>query len=235
MSVSFSLMSAHLQLAAAPDPRGSSRPAFPIQVVLADDHVVMRRSLRLLLDGQQDVEVVAEAADLSAVVRHVHGHTPHVLVLDLQMPNGSSIDTIGRLRDQVPETEIVVLTMEASPLFAQQALDGGAVGFVLKDRADTELPAAIRSAAAGREYISPQVAVALDALRRAVRGDGLSPRETEILRLIALGHTSAEIAKKLHLSRRTVETHRAHIYRKLGMTTRAELVRYALSRHLLRV
>ena len=229
-------MSAHLYLAsAAPEGRRSQRPAFPIQVVLADDHAVVRRSLRLLLDGEDDLEVIAEAADLSSVVRHVHGHVPHVLVLDLRMPNGSSVETIRRLRERVPETEIVVLTMEASPLFAQQALDAGAVGFVLKDRADSELPAAVRNAASGGEYISPRVEAGLDALRRAVDGDGLSPRETEILQLIALGHTSAEIAAKLHLSRRTVETHRAKIHRKLRMRTRAELVRYALSRHLIGV
>lgn len=229
-------MSAHLYLArAAPKAGRSERPAFPIQVVLADDHAVVRRSLRLLLDSENDLEVIAEAADLSSVVRHVHGHVPHVLVLDLQMPNGSSIETIRRLRDQVPETEIVVLTMEVSPLFAQQALDAGAIGFVLKDRADTELPAAVRRAASGGEYVSPRVEAGLDALRRAVDGDGLSPRETEILRLIALGHTSAEIAAKLHLSRRTVETHRAQIHRKLRMRTRAELVRYALTRDLIGV
>jgi len=227
-------MSAHLHLAAASSPRGgAARPASPIRIVLADDHVVVRRSLRLLLDAEEDVQVIAEAADPPTVVRHVHGHVPHVLVLNLQMANGSSIETIRRLRQEVPETEIVVLTMEASPMFAQHALDAGAVGFVLKDRADSELPAAVRAAAAGGEYISPQVATGLDALRRAVSGDGLSPRETEILRLIALGHTSAEIAGKLHLSRRTVETHRAHIHRKLGMSTRAELVRHALSRHLI--
>lgn len=221
--------------AVASDDQLSPHPALPILVVLADDHAVVRRSLRLLLDGEEDVRVVAEAADLPAVVRHVHGHVPHVLVLDLQMPYGSSIATIRRLREQVPDTEIVVLTMEQSPLFAQQALDAGAVGFVLKDRADSELPSAVRQAATGDEFVSPQVAVGLDALRRAVSGDGLSPRETEILRLIALGHTSAEIAAQLHLSRRTVETHRAHIHRKLDMRTRAELVRYALNRHLIGV
>jgi two-component system response regulator NreC len=229
-------MTSNLRLAAvAPDHDRSPHPALPILVVLADDHAVFRRSLRLLLDGEEDVTVIAEAADLSAVVRHVHGHVPHVLVLDLRMPNGSSIETIRRLRDQVPDTEIVVVTMEASPLFAQQALDAGAVGFVLKDRADGELPLAVRRACTGDEFVSPQVAVGLAALRRAVSGDGLSPRETEILRLIALGHTSAEIASKLHLSRRTVETHRSHIHRKLRMRTRAELVRYALDRHLIGV
>jgi DNA-binding NarL/FixJ family response regulator len=227
-------MPAHLHLAtAAPDARHAPRPALPIQVVLADDHAGMRRSLRLLLAREDDVDVVAEATDLSAVVRHVHDRVPHVLVLDLQLPNGSTLETIRRLRDQVPDTEIVVLTMETSPLFAQQALGAGAVGFVLKDRSDSELPAAVRSATRGEEYVSPRVAAGLDALRRAVTGDGLSPRETEILRLIALGHTSAEIAGKLHLSRRTIETHRASIYGKLGLSSRAQLVQYALGRHLL--
>jgi two-component system response regulator NreC len=195
----------------------------------------VRRNLRRLLDGEEDVEVTAEAADLPTAVRHVEVQVPHVLVLDRRMPIGSSIETIRRLRDQVPETEIVVLTMERSPLFAEQALDAGAVGFVVKDRADTELPAAVRRAAWGGEFVSPRVVAGLDALRRAVSGDGLSPRETEILRLIALGHTNAEIAAKLHLSRRTIETHRAHVHRKLGLGTRAGLVRYALTRHLIGV
>lgn len=224
-------MSPHLHL--APDVAGSARPEFPIRVVLADDHAVVRRSLRLLLDNEQGVEVIAEAVDLSTVVSYVYAHRPHVLVLDLRLPNGSSIETIRRLREQVPETEVVVLTMEESPMFAQNALDAGAVGFVLKDRADTELPAAVRRAARGEEYVSARVGAGLQALRRAVDQDGLSPRETEVLRLIALGHTSAEIAAKLHLSRRTVETHRTRIHNKLGLSTRAELVQFALRRRLI--
>lgn len=227
-------MSAHLHLASAPRSEGSSpRPAFPLQVVLADDHAGMCRSLRALLDHEHDVNVIAVAADHSTVVRQVYEHVPHVLVLALRMADGSSLQTVRRLREQVPDTEIVVSTMEASPLFAQQALDAGAVGFVLKDRADSELPPAVRQAAAGGEYVSPHVAAGLEALRRAVSRDGLSPRETEILRLIALGHTSGEIAGKLRVSRRTVETNRAQLYRKLGVATRAELVRYALRRRLL--
>jgi two-component system response regulator NreC len=227
-------MPAHLHLApAAGSPGYFARPETPIRVVLADDHAAVRRNLRLLLDGEDDVQVIAEAADMSTVARHMHGHLPHVLVLDREMPNGSSIDAISRLREQVPDTEIVVMTMEMSAVFAQQALDAGAVGFVLKDRADGELPAAVRRAARGEEYISPQVEAGLEALRCSVRGDGLSPRETEVLRLIALGHTSAEIGRKLHLSRRTVETHRASIHRKLGLGTRAELVHFALRRHLI--
>lgn len=204
-----------------------------IRIVLADDHALVRRSLRLLLDGEDDLDVVGEAETIGSVVRNVHGHAPHVLVLDLQMPGGSSIEAIRRLREHVPRTEIVVLTMERSPAFAQRAIDAGAVAFVLKDRADLELPEAVRRASRGEEFVSPHVAAALDALRRTVNGDGLSPRETEVLRSIALGYTSAEIARKLHLSRRTIETHRANIHRKLGLDTRAELVHFALRRNLI--
>jgi two-component system response regulator NreC len=225
-------MRGHLQL--APEPR---RPdgagAQQIKVVLADDHSMVRRTLRLLLDGEADIDVIAEATTLSAAAAHVSRHLPQVLVLDVRLPNGSNIETIRRLRREAPDTQIVVLTMEESPLFAQQALDAGAVGFVLKERADTELLTAIRRATQGGEYVSPRIAMGLDALRKAVDGDGLSPRETEVLRLIALGYTSAEIAGKLHLSRRTVETHRARIYGKLGLVNRAGLVQFALRRHLI--
>jgi len=225
-------MNAHLSLAAAPD--AIAAPAHePIRVVVADDHALVRRSLRLLLAGEDDVEVVAEACDIATVLRHVHGHAPHVLVLDLQMPGGSSIEAIRRLHELAPNVAIVVLTMEQSPAFAQRALESGAVGFVLKDRADTELPAAVRRAMRGEEYVSPRVAAGLEARRRVVDQDGLSPRETEVLRLIALGYTSTEIACMVHLSRRTIETHRANIHRKLGLSTRAQLVDLALRRHLI--
>jgi two-component system response regulator NreC len=224
-------MRAQLQLVSRSDDYPVSATA-PIRVVLADDHALVRRSLRLLLQGEDDVEVVAEACDIDSVVRHVHGHAPQVLVLDLQMPGGSSIGAIRRLRERVPETEIVVLTMEQSPAFAQRAIDAGAVGFVLKDRADTELPEAVRRAVRGEEYVSPSLAVRLHALRKMTNGDALSRRETEILRLVALGYTSSEIASQLHLSRRTIETHRASIHRKLRLSTRAELVHFALRRNL---
>ncbi len=216
-----------------PSEQRSQRSAWPIQVVLADDHGAVRRGLRILLDGEDDLAVIAEVADLPSAVRLVHGHVPRVLVLDLQVPMGSSFDTIRRLRHQVPKTEIVFLMMEPSPLFAQRALDAGAAGVVLEARAAVELPAAIRDAASEKQYISPKIAAALDGLRRAVADAGVSPRETEVLRLIALGHTSSEIAAKLHLSRRTVETHRANILRKLGLRTRAHLVRFALRHNLL--
>ena len=205
----------------------------PIRVVLADDHTLMRRSLRLLLDGEDDVEVVAEASDLAMVVSHVGRHRPNVLVADLRLPTGSSIDAIRKLRAQAPDTEVVVLTMDESPLFAQHAMDAGAIGYVLKDRADSELLTAIRCAANGEEYVSARVATGLDALRKAVDRDSLTPREIEVVRLVALGLTSAEIAVKLRLSRRTVETHRARILDELGLSTRAELVQFALRRRLI--
>ena len=205
----------------------------PLRIVLADDHRLVRRCLRLLLDGEEGIEVVAEAEDHTSVARHMHDQAPHVLVLDLRMPDGSSIEAIRQLRSRAPATQIVVVTMHPSPAFAQRVIDAGAAGMVLKDRADTELPAAVRSAARGEEYVSPRLAGALQARRRAVDGDGLSPRETEVLRLIALGHTNAEIARRLDLSCRTVETHRAKLHRKLGLTTRAQLVHFALRRHMI--
>ncbi len=216
-------MVAHLNLARAP-----AQLPVPIRVVLADDHTLMRRSLRLLLDGEDDVDVIAEASDLATVVSHVGRHRPNVLVADLRLPTGSSIDAIRKLRAQAPDTEVVVLTLDESPLFAQQAMDAGAIGYVLKDRADGELLSAIRCAANGEEYVSARVAPGLDALRKAVDRDSLTPREIEVVRLVALGFTSAEIAVKLRVSRRTVETHRARIFNKLGLSTRAELVRFAL-------
>jgi two-component system, NarL family, response regulator NreC len=229
MATRLELAQASPAAAHAPRPRASA----PIKVVLADDHELVRRSMRLLLERESDVEVVAEARDLLTAMQHVSGHLPHVLLLDLQMPNGSSIEVIRRLRAQAPETEIVVATMEDSPVFARAAIDVGAVGYVLKDDATSELPLAIRCAARGEEYVSPRVAARLDALRRTVHDDGLSARETDVLRLIALGFTSAEISDRLHLSRRTVESHRRRIHRKLGLAKRSELVRYALGRHLI--
>jgi two-component system, NarL family, response regulator NreC len=224
-------MTTNLNLArAANDPECLAQAT---RVVLADDHRIVRRNLRILLEGEKDVEVVAEAGDMFTAVRHVGGHQPRVLLLDLGMSNGSSIEAIRQLRRQAPGTEIVVLTMEDSPAFAQRALEVGAMGYVLKDHADSELPTAIRSAARGKTYISPRVGARLGAQRRTIEEGGLSPRETEVLRLIALGLTNTEIAEKLQLSRRTVESHRVRIHRKLGLVTRAELVRYALAGHLI--
>jgi DNA-binding NtrC family response regulator len=166
-------VSVHLHLAQAPaGPEDGTAAARTIRVVLADDHAQMRRSLRLLLDGEDGVKVVAEAADLPTVMRHLRGHRPDVLVLDLRMPDGSSIDAIASLREQAPGTEIVVVTMEESPAFAQRALAADAIGFVLKDTADAELAEAVRRAARRQRYISPRVAGRFTAGRRVVGAAG---------------------------------------------------------------
>jgi two-component system, NarL family, response regulator NreC len=202
-----------------------------ITVVLADDHAVVRSGLRLLLERTGDLEVVSEAGTAEDAVRTVLGHKPAVLVLDLNMPGElTSLDAIPKVAEASPGTRVVVLTMQEDPEFARRALRAGAAGYVLKEAADAELVEAIRRAAAGETYLTPSLGAALAAAPPAPAGppDDLSEREVEVLRLIALGHTNAEIGKQLYLSVRTVETHRAHIQQKLRRTSRAELVRYAL-------
>ena len=200
-------------------------------IVLADDHPVVRRGLRLLLDEHPDFEVVAEAGDIEETRRYLLGHHPEVLVLDLNMPGGSSLEAIPVLRRDFPETRIVVLTMQQEPAYAREAMAAGATGYVLKQAADGELVQAVRLAAAGESYLSPRLGARL-AAEPSGPPDNLSEREVEVLRLIALGHTNPEIAAKLSISVRTVETHRGHISQKLLLSSRAELVRYALDRKL---
>jgi two-component system, NarL family, response regulator NreC len=206
-----------------------------IKIVIADDHEVVRAGLRLLLEAEPGFEVVAEAGDVDGAVRYSRGHKPQVLVLDLNMPGTlTSLDAIPQVHEASPGTNVVVLTMQDDPAFARSALQAGALGYVLKEAADNELIEAVQRAAAGDSYLNPRLGAALAALRPSSPPDELTDRETEVLRLIALGHTNAEIAEQLHLSVRTVESHRAHIQQKLRRTTRAELVRYALDRGLVR-
>jgi two-component system, NarL family, response regulator NreC len=204
-------------------------------VVLADDHTVVRRGLRLLVDAEPEMQVLAEAADIADAERMTRAHRPRVLVLDLNMPGGSSLEAIPRLLASAPDVAIVVLTMQDDPAFARQALRAGALGFVLKEAAEEELLQAIRNAAAGDTYLNPRLGAKIAAQPPAPAGppDGLSERELNVLRMVALGHTNAEIAAQLYLSPRTVETHRAHVQQKLGIGSRAELVRYALDHGLL--
>jgi two-component system response regulator NreC len=199
-----------------------------LTVVLADDHAVVRTGLKLLL-AQAGMEVVAEAGDVDAALRYVLGHKPDILVLDLNMPGEPSLPAIPRFLEASPGTRIVVLTMQQEPQFAREALTNGATAYVLKEAADDELVQAVHAAREGRTYVNPSLGakLATTPLDPGPPG-GLTERELDILRLIALGHTNAEIAGQLYLSVRTVETHRAHIQQKLGRTTRAELVRYAL-------
>ncbi len=202
-----------------------------IRIVLADDHAVVRRGLRLLLDREPDFEVVAETGDVDGARRYVRGHRPEVLVLDLSLPSGSSLDAIPGIRAEFPETQIVVLTMQEEPAYARKALAGGALGYVLKEAADTELVEAVRRAAGGEGYLNPRLGARV-AAEPSGRPDDLSERELDVLRLIAFGHTNGEIADQLYLSVRTVETHRAHLQQKLLCNSRSELVRYALQRGL---
>ncbi len=199
-----------------------------ITVVIAEEHALMRGSLRAVLEDATEITVTAEAGDLANAREHVFCQHPDVLVLDLHMIHGSSIATVEDLRRRLPGTHIIVVTMEHSPAFALATLGAGASGYVLKDRADEELASAVLAAARGGEYVSEPIASRLASARRARVRVRLSPRETDVLRLIALGHTSAEIAALLALSPRTIETHRAHICRKLELRTRAQLVAYAL-------
>ncbi|MGD0980876.1 MAG: response regulator transcription factor [Solirubrobacteraceae bacterium] len=209
------------------------RPESVIRIVIADDHAVVRSGLRLLLDAEADFEVVAEAGDVDAARRYVRGHHPAVLVLDLNMPGGSSLEAIPAIRAEAPDTQIVVLTMQGEPAFAREALSAGALGYVLKESADSELVEAVRRAAANETYLNPSLGARIAREPPPGPPDDLSPREAEVLRLIALGHTNAEIGKQLFLSVRTVETHRSHIQQKLLVSSRAELVAYALQRGLI--
>jgi two-component system, NarL family, response regulator NreC len=202
-------------------------------IVLADDHVVVRSALRMLLETEPGFEVVAEAGDAETAARYVLGHKPTVLILDLNMPGRSSLETIPDIRKASSQTEIVVLTMQNESAFARSALQAGVRGYVLKEAADTELVQAVHSAAAGETYLQPALGARMAAEPDSEPADDLSEREHEVLRLIALGHTNAEIAAQLYLSIRTVESHRAHIQQKLGLASRAELVRYALDRGLI--
>jgi two-component system response regulator NreC len=193
----------------------------------------VRSGLKLLL-AQAGMEVVAEAGDVETALRYVLGHKPDVLVLDLNMPGEPSLPAIPKVLEASPGTHVVVLTMQQEPEFAREALRNGATGYVLKEAADAELVQAIEAARDGRTYVNPSLGARLATESLAPSGppDGLSEREVEILRLIALGHTNAEIAQQLYLSVRTVETHRAHIQQKTRRTTRSELVRYALDHSL---
>ena len=203
-----------------------------IKIVLADDHAVVRSALRLLLDAEDGLEVVAEAGDIDSTVRYMRGHKPDVLILDLNLPSGRSIGAVPELRNASPHTGIVVLTMENDPAFARQALQIGVLGYVLKEAVDKELVTAVRLASAGRTYLQPELGARL-AADVGEDADGLSHRELDVLRLIALGHTNTEIGEQLFVSVRTVESHRAHIQQKLRLSKRSDLVRYALGRGLL--
>ena len=208
-----------------------------IRVLIVDDHAVVRSGLRRVLEAEDDIEVVGEAGDMRTAVFETRGHKPDVVLMDLVMPGGSGIEATTAVLKEAPEATVLVLSMQDDPRYVREAFEAGASGYVLKEAADAEVVEAIREVAGGGRYVHPALGarlVAADAEERArADADPLSDREREVLRLLALGHTNQEIAKMLYLSVRTVETHRAHIMQKLRLTTRAELVRYAIDTGLL--
>jgi two-component system, NarL family, response regulator NreC len=207
------------------------------RLLVVDDHAVVRSGLRLLLDAESDFEVVAEAGNARDAVFEARAHKPDVIVLDVVMPGESGIEVLPRLKKEAPDAKVLVLSMQDDPRYVHEAFAQGANGYVLKEAADSEVVAAVREIAAGGNYVHPALGARMVAVeaqaRAAAAADPLSDREREVLRLLALGHTNQEIAKKLYISVRTAETHRAHIMQKLGLSTRAELVRHAIAHGLL--
>lgn len=209
---------------------GSAEPTeATITIVVADDHAVVRGGLRRLLDAEPDLTVVAEAGDVDETKASVAEHRPAILLLDLHMPGGGSLPALRSIRDASPSTGILVLTMQDDPGYAREAMSRGARGYVLKEAEEADLLHAVRTVAAGATYLQPELGARL--LTASV-AEPLTQRERDVLRLIALGHTNSEAAERLHLSVRTIETHRANIQSKLGSTSRAELVRHAMEQGL---
>jgi len=208
-----------------------------IRVLVVDDHAVVRAGLRRILDAEDDVETVGEAPDGERAVFEAMQLQPDVVLMDVVMPGKSGIEATRAVLQAVPVTKVLVLSMQDDPRYVREAFDAGASGYVMKEAADDEVVDAIRAVAAGQRYLHPTLGARLLAAeseeRRRAAEDPLSEREREVLRLLALGHTNHEIAKLLYISVRTAETHRAHIMRKLDLSSRAELVRYALAEGLL--
>jgi two-component system, NarL family, response regulator NreC len=211
------------------------------RVLLADDHAVLRSGLRLLLTSQNEFEVIGEASSGTETLTLAEQLQPDLILLDLSMPSLGGLDVLPALRKLVPLARILILTMHDDPQYLRQALKHGASGYVLKKAADAELLSAMHSVLRGEVYVHPSMTRILleDMLPESQFGDkedswgGLSEREQEVLKMVALGHTSAEIAEKLNLSTKTVETYRARGMEKLGLGTRAALVRFALQNGLI--
>ena len=208
-----------------------------IRVLVVDDHAVVRSGLRRVLDAEPDIATVGEAPSAERAVFEALEQKPDVVLLDVVMPGKSGIEIIPTLLQNTPQLKVLVLSMQDDPRYLREAFAAGASGYVLKEAADTEVVDAVRTVAAGERYVHPALGARLveaeaEEQRRAAE-DPLSERERDVLRLLALGHTNQEIAEELFISVRTAETHRAHIMQKLGLSSRAELVRYALTHGLL--
>jgi len=203
-----------------------------IRIALCDDHAVVRSGLRRLLEAEPDLEVVGEAGSAADAVEVATAARPDVFVMDLGLPDRSGIAATADVCAVSPSTRVLVLTAHDDVAYLRRAFEAGATGYLVKEAADVELVQAVRQVAAGKQYVHPTLGAALLApeaatARPAGPGGELSEREVEVLALIANGLTNAEIAERLYVSVRTVETHRAHIHQKLNLRTRAELVRVA--------
>ena len=214
-----------------------SKKPVTTKILIVDDHAVVRSGLRMLLDDQDDLEVVGEAGDMRGAVFEARSLKPDVILMDVVMPGDDGIAATAAVLREVPDAKVLVLSMQDDARYVHEAFAAGASGYVLKEAAHTELVGAVREVAGGGRYVHPELGarlVAAQAEERAkAEADPLSDREREVLRMLALGHTNQEIAKRLYLSVRTVETHRAHVMQKLRLETRAELVHYALEQGLL--
>ena len=208
-----------------------------IRVLIVDDHAVVRSGLRLLLEAEEGLEPVGEAGDARDAIFQARALKPDVILLDIVMPEQTGLDALPQLRHENPDAKVLVLSMQDEPRYVREAFAAGASGYVLKEAADNEVVAAVREVAGGGRYVNPALGARLVAAEaeaeRLADEDPLSDREREVLRLLALGHTNQEIAKRLYISVRTAETHRAHIMQKLRLASRAELVRYAIAQGLL--
>jgi len=207
------------------------------RIVLADDHTLVRDGLRRLIEAEPDLKVVGEADNVSATIAEVTASHPDVLLLDVTMPGGGGIAALDGIRKASPATRILVLTMHEDPAYLRVALESGASGFLVKHAAGRELVAAIRALLQGRTYVDPTLAGAV--LRPQPDREGgperLSPRETQVLRDLALGFTNKEVAERLGVSVKSVETYRARLFEKLDLDRRADLVRYALEHNLIAI
>ena len=200
-----------------------------VRVALCDDHGVVRSGLRRILDAEDDLEVVGEASNVKEAVAMAETCRPDVFVMDLGLPDGSGIDATAAVVRISPATRVLILTGHDDVAYLRRAFEAGAAGYLIKDAADIELVQAVRLVASGKQYVHPTLGAALlapDAPSARLGGPGgeLSDRELEVLRMMALGLTNAEIGQQLYVSVRTVETHRSHIHQKLNVRNRAELV-----------
>jgi DNA-binding NarL/FixJ family response regulator len=204
-----------------------------ISVLIVDDHALFRAGLRSRLELEQDITSVGEAATAEEAVGKARSLQPDLVLLDLLLPGTSGQDAIPKLAKVSPGSRVLVVSSQAAPSSVRHALSAGAAGYVPKRASDQELVAAIRQVAAGEGYVDPDLGAKLVVPDRSAALEPLSERERDILQLLALGYTNQEIGRKRYISVRTVDTHRAHIMRKLGLETRAELVLFALANGLL--